>query len=191
MNRGWFAERFLAALAAIPDGATPKGIADVAGVDISHGRRKAAVNTLLKHGLVRREGGVYRLTDAGRRHLGKQIRNGPAVGTAGNGKPAVLRRAWRLMRMQRRFSLRDLFEMLDVPKDSTAAARVRKYVGRLMQAGYVKRLGRTERVGGGTWWAVYLLVRDTGPVNPVWRDPHREMYDPNTGEVIRPEATRA
>lgn len=190
--RDFFAERFLLAFARFPNGATPKEVADAAGVDIGHGRRKSVMKTLLKHGLVLRDGvGRYHLTPMGRRHTGKQIRNGRKIGTAVQGAPALPRRAWRLMRMQRQFTMRDLFEMLDIPKKGAAAERMRKYVGNLARAGYVTRLSRTQRIGNGTWWAVYLLVKDTGPINPVWRPQHRELYDPNTGEVVRRKAVVA
>lgn len=131
--------------------------------------------------------GQYRITEAGMAWLGK----GRAV-ASGQGKRSrsstrgLRERAWWLMRAWRKFTLADLLTTLADGSERDATSNLGKYLAALGRAGIVKRLqrrspGLSETSNGHViWW----LAKDIGPAAPVWRQAHKAVYDPNSGQLF-------
>ncbi|MGF1727180.1 hypothetical protein [Photobacterium nomapromontoriensis] len=84
---------------------------------------------------------------------------------------------WLTLRVLRKFRLSDLMMATEVGR-STAS----KFVNRLIQAGYVRKISPSKpRLGDG---AVFLLVRDTGPLAPIERS-KKGMWDPNEDKLFK------
>jgi hypothetical protein len=81
-------------------------------------------------------------------------------------------RAWQTMRILRRFRLPDVVATAEI-----GAANARKYITALESAGYLRTVVEKQngRKGGH---AVYMLVRDTGPLAPRMQSDGC-TYDPN------------
>ncbi|HRD35476.1 MAG TPA: hypothetical protein PLR02_14640 [Rhodocyclaceae bacterium] len=131
--------------------------------------------------------GVYRITQAGRDWLA----SGRTI-ASGQGRRRIERtnglreRAWWLMRELRKFTVADLLTTLADGSERDAHGNLGRYLSVLEQAGVVQRMRR--RVPGAAvtsnghilWW----LKRDLGRMAPVWRQRHRTVYDPNSGDVL-------
>lgn len=144
---------------------------------------------LVARGLVARVGfGQYALTEAGQEAHREQvvIGAGPWRGErkAVRERPrrSLRERAWQMLRRVRKASLPELLELLDAPDAEHGLSR---YLRALAAGGYLRRLpvrlpGTHPNSRGRVRW---LLVLDTGPKAPVWRQTRNELHDPNTGDV--------
>ncbi|AUN95902.1 hypothetical protein [Pseudazoarcus pumilus] len=135
--------------------------------------------------------GLYRVTPAGRDWLA----NGRVI-ASGQGRRrhertyGLRQRAWWLMREIRKFTVADLLTTLADGSERDPADNLRRWLVQLERVGVVQRMRRrvpgTAMTSNGhiLWW----LKRDLGRAAPVWRQRHGVVFDPNTGNILRPEA---
>lgn len=134
--------------------------------------------------VVRIETGCFRATGDGLVALarGVDIKSGPR-GPRPAGAPArrvrhvtQRDRLWQAMRIKGKFSVPELLELA-----GGSAANAQRYLARLARAGYLLELprrgaGTAPTSNGFKRWA---LIRDTGPLAPLWRPRLRQVFDPN------------
>lgn len=185
------AQPLLALIAAQPDGA-----GTTAALAARMGRPTNLITTtaliLKRRGLIEVPvRGRYVLTEAGRDWLssGRVIASGQ--GRRRTPRTSGLReRAWWLMRELRKFTLVDLLTTLADGSERDAGGNLRAYLTALERVGVVMRMRR--RVPGtspnSNGHVLYWLKRDLGRIAPVWRQRHRTVFDPNSGEVLRAQA---
>lgn len=158
--------------------------------------RRAVADTCCKlkaRGLIERvRTGCFRLTELGRiaRDSGKPITSGPAGPHTGRRrhKPKTLvARVWKAFRTLKKATLGEMLELAQrTEKDAETPAR--RYLNRLVEAGYAARLPRRRKLAtdpptsNGEW--VYVLLRDTGPEAPHYSPVRGDLFDPNTNETI-------
>lgn len=148
-----------------------------------------AAALLKRQGLVKSPNpGIYLLTRLGRRTpIGElNLKSGPK---GPNEKVAVHKdtfreRAWRSMRIRRRFTIGDLLSDAAREDEADQTNNAARYVGILRRAGFLRELPKrrpgTSPTSAG--YKVFLLVNNTGPRAPVWREKPRVVHDFNTGE---------
>lgn len=172
--------------------AAPGGTATTAEVVAHLGRCRKLIattaSTLRRRKLIEAPlRGVYRITQSGRDWIA-----GGRVIASGQGRRRIERtyglreRAWWLMRELRKFTVADLLTTLADGTERDAHGNLGRYLTVLEQAGIVQRMRR--RVPGVAitsnghilWW----LARDLGRHAPVWRQRHRAVFDPNSGDVL-------
>lgn len=150
-----------------------------------------AAQRLLKHGLIERVGpGCHQLTDAGRAMLasGLTLRSGPNGSQPGKRifSDTARVRAWAALRIRRKASMPELIALVvrGDDRERDIESNLGKYLRALAKAGYVKALPRREPGLAPTsnGYVRYLLLKDTGPLAPVWRPAKETVYDPNTEE---------
>lgn len=181
MSRRWHAEEVLGVLARLPEGARPAEIDRAAGGTSGTQAIAQSCRVLANVGLLERlDGGEYRLTTIGRRHIGKEYRSGQSNGV--RRRRSLWQRVWYIIRARRKFSVADLFELADLK--AVDERKVRYYLTVLTRAGCIAPLARGERTPAGRIAKRWLLIADPGPAHPVWRPGRRELYDPNSGKVI-------
>ncbi len=186
------ADRQEAVLRALEDGEcrTVEELAAFTGLS-RHAAAQAAARLILRAYAERVERGCYRITGDGRSALssGEVLTSGP------QGPMSVIRRPrrhtdigrfWGTMRREKKFTVPLLIAMAGRDGHIPDASGCQRYVHRLEIAGYLAPLSTREPGTAPTsnGFPRYLLVRDTGPEAPVIRRAKREVYDPNTGEVI-------
>lgn len=183
-------EKILAVLPPPGDCLTTMEIAEKSAVD----RRQAAksLDVLRRRGLARRVWrGCYRLTAAGEafRAAGRRIKSGPGGPLTGRRRlgATAAAAAWAVMRVRKKFTVPDLQCLCD----GLTAANAHKVIGKLLRAGYVRRLANRDPGTAPTspGFVKYLLVRDTGPRAPFYSPKTDELIDPNTGESHKMEGT--
>ena len=163
-------------------------IGDIADdLGLTHGQVSQAAALLIARGYLERiERGCFRATPAGRaaRDAGVRIVTGVTGPTRALRVPkrtTIRQRAWNTMRITRTFTVADLTTAVAREGDGDVEENLRRYVAALARAGYLARAAR-RRPGtapGSNGFAVYSLVRDTGPVAPVWSQKHRAIHDFN------------
>lgn len=165
------------------------------------GRSKNAVKQHLRHlmaqGLAERVArGVYRASDRGLRaqDAGLWLRKGPKGPHTGFQRPrreTVVDLSWKLLRLLGRASAAEIAALLPVEPGRCGGrapeANVRRYLKVLERFGYVRRLPRERRGPGWAGRDRFALVRDTGPLAPIWRPSRGALCDPNLDRDIRPE----
>jgi hypothetical protein len=192
----WVSNKVLTALNVLVEG---RGI-DAAGIARMSGvKDKSLENALAK---LRRsafielvDGGLYRITDAGRAFVaaGKRLTSGPRGTQHGHRlwRKSLRQRAWHAMRLRRKFTVEDILLRAAEAGDLDAETNLGKFLRALVAAGYLTVLSRTKDANAPTTSngvKRYLLVRDSGPRAPVWSDKRGSMYDPNTDEEHKPRA---
>ncbi|TCT37672.1 helix-turn-helix transcriptional regulator [Martelella mediterranea] len=151
-----------------------------------------SMSKLIMRGLVERaEVGCYQLTDDGikARSEGLVLTSGPTGPHTGRiSKPwrdTLRQRAWAAMRMSASFTLGDLVVAAS-RDDRDATSNAGRYVRALVLAGYViempVRQKGTRMTSNG--FKRYRLVRNTGPVAPVYRPGKHTIYDYNLREDV-------
>lgn len=146
--------------------------------------------------VVRRERGCYEVTAAGVKAHKKGYTCGPRRQRTSLPKPrsnTIRQRCWTLLRMRRRQSTYDLVASARSERDRAPQKSVLKFMRSLERAGYVARLdarapGTAPTSNGYVNW---LLVRDTGPVAPIFNHIAGTVRDGNTGETIALKAVRS
>mgnify|MGYP001143036401 CR=1 FL=1 len=180
-----------ALLRTLADG-TCRTIAELVVVlDLTRKQVSDAAACLLRRDYLMRMGtGCYRLTDAGiaAAAAGEIIRSGPR-GPADRVKifrDTLRTRAWRAMRIRRRFSVHDLISDAAIAADAAPDDNIGRYLRSLRSAGYVAELPRrsagTALTSNG--FKRWMLVRDTGPLAPVVLSRIGAVHDRNTGEDV-------
>jgi len=153
---------------------------------------ESACLKLRKHGLLEKTArGCHKLTAAGIAAFqeGVKLRSGPkgqhigrrhVVGT-------VRERAWQAMRILTKGSAADVIMLAAEGGEKDIENNISKYFLALERAGYLSRM-RTRQPGtalsspGHIRW---LLVRNSGPLAPAWRQTSKLVYDPNTEEEFK------
>lgn len=142
--------------------------------------------------LCRMERGCYQLTD-----LGLDAAATGAVITSGPSGPDTKRirskvqntfrdRAWRSMRLRRQFTIGDIVADAATDADADPDSNVARYVRSLRLAGYVTEM-RARQPGTkvtSCGFKRYALVKDTGPIAPVYRTKTGTLHDYNSGEDV-------
>lgn len=170
---------------------TPEEIADGTGIE-----RRAVIKgvcKLIARGYAERaERGCYRLTPDGAefRASGARLACGPAGRLTQNlrrpRKITLQDMLWRALRASRKATLPDLLRLCD--RDGSASmAGGRRYLRALQLAGYMRRLPRRDRAAAtaptSNGFAIWLLVRDTGPLAPSLRR-CGEVWDRNLRQAM-------
>lgn len=180
-----------ALLQALSDGSC-RTIADLAdALDLTRRQVSDAAACLLRRDyLMRMSAGCYRLTDEGAAAAatGEVITSGPKgprdrVRIA----PHSLRaRAWRAMRVRRRFTLHDLISDAATAADRAPDDNIGRYLRVLRASGYLAELPNRARGTPPTsnGFKRWMLVRDTGPLAPVVLSKIAAVHDRNTGEDV-------
>lgn len=151
-----------------------------------------AAALLARKGLLKRPAaGVYELTRAGREASveGINLTSGPkgAYDKVRAHRDTFRERAWRSMRIRRRFTIGDIVS--DAARDTERDARnnAMRYVGILRRAGYVREMPRRQQGTALTsnGFKVFALIQNTGPRAPVWRQARAVLHDFNLGEDVQ------
>lgn len=147
-----------------------------------------ACTVLVNRELIERiKPGCYKITSAGLVLIqsGGEVKSGPRGETAAKQHTGTLRvKSWRAMRQRKKFSLNDLIVLVADGDEKSIESNLGKYLRALERAGYLTRMARREAGTATTsnGYLRYLLVRDSGPIAPVWRPSKNAVYDPNTRE---------
>lgn len=150
----------------------------------------AAANLLRRDYLIRTGLGCYKLTEAGARAAvaGEIITSGPRRphGTVRIQSNTIRDRAWRAMRIRRRFTVPDLVADARTTADAAPLESIGRYVRMLRKAGFlVEGARRVQGVApSSNGYKIWCLVRNTGPLAPVVRSITAAVHDPNTGEDL-------
>lgn len=143
---------------------------------------------LILRGLAERvEAGCYQLTPAGQQALaaGTTITSGPRGRHTGGMRKAprdtLRQRAWTAMRMSGAFTIGDIAMAAGRAGDAAPETNVQRYLHRLKKAGYVTELQVRARGTALTsnGFKRFRLLKDTGPLAPVWSDARGQMVDRN------------
>lgn len=145
-----------------------------------------AARLIMRGQLERVEAGCYRLTPAGHEALarGEAITSGPIGPLTGRArKPlrdTLRQRAWTAMRMSGTFTIGDLI-MAAGRGEADAETNLGRYLRHLKTAGYVAELPMRQRGTRPTsnGFKQFRLLRDTGPIAPVWSAARLLMIDHN------------
>lgn len=142
--------------------------------------------------LCRMERGCYQLTDLGLKAAGdgEVIKSGPIGPDTVKVRTKVSNtfrdRAWRSMRLRRQFTIADVVADAGTEGDADPENNVARYLRALRMAGYVKEM--RERAPGtrltSNGFKRFALVRDTGPVAPVYRPKSHSLHDYNLQEEV-------
>lgn len=122
---------------------------------------------------------LYRLARDAGHHAPRLRRDGSPV-TQGAGTANM----WRSMRMLARFSAVDLAAHSTTETVNVSEATAQSYCSMLARTGYLRVVQKADPVRARK--AVYRLVRNTGPRPPMIQRV-KQVFDPNTREVHRPE----
>lgn len=164
-------------------GQTSRQIADNAGLLVK------------KELLSRTRPGCYTITESGRQVIdaGGELKSGPKTGKPRHRSSGLREKAWRLMRIRRKFSVEDLCHSICDGSEKEAESNLGKYLKALRLAGYITRLARrgkgTAITSNGSYR--YLLVLDSGPKAPVWQQRAKTVFDPNTKKEYALESAPA
>lgn len=93
-------------------------------------------------------------------------------------------RAWQSMRILRRFTTLEIAATTEIPYKSAQT-----FVERLARTGFVWCVRKNNRGRPGSY-AVFQLIRDSGPTAPICRH-NGQVYDPNLNQVFEPAAPEA
>lgn len=157
--------------------------------DVQRSSISKSVNMLISRGFAERvEIGCYQLTRAGR----KAAQNGEKIG-AGRWRPlperaqrpraSLRQKAWNVMRMGDVFTSDDL-AMLAGSGYRRPIADLQSYICLLRRAGYLHEMPVRKRgtTPGHQGFRRYRLIRNTGPIAPVWQANRKVLFDHNLGE---------
>jgi hypothetical protein len=150
----------------------------------SRDRLSALINLMNSNGLVKvRRAGCYSRTPAGDKAIEKPRKSGgPRKGQ--QLAFGLTPRVWRALRILGKASLPELLEIADA--QGRPAEHTRKYLAMLTRYGIVVISGRRSEGSAPTsnGFKRYILVRDLGPIAPVWSQRKQVLFDPNSRENI-------
>lgn len=146
-----------------------------------------AAKLILRGYAERVEAGCYQLTPAGHKALatGIAITSGPRGRLTGGLRKAprdtLRQRAWTAMRMSGAFTVGDIALAAARPGDAMPENNLQRYMRQLHRAGYLAELPVRARGTALTsnGFKRFRLLKDTGPLAPVWSDTHDVMIDRN------------
>lgn len=151
------------------------------------------MSRLVSRGAVERlENGVYRLTEFGKslKSTGdfKVFHSGPQ-GQYNRTKRATntLRsRIWRLILLNKKVNIQEMICLAADGEEKAPVSNIQKYVRALVKCGYLCEMPRRIKGGSATsnGFKQYMLLKETGRIAPVLRNDKRQIYDPNTDEVL-------
>lgn len=182
--------RLLAALNDVhPDAVDMDTLAVLPGLGLNRRQISDAAGVLERLGFASRpEPGRYQLTGAGVLALKQAVTitggpNGPNQNPR-HVKNTLRARIWRALRIKQKASLTDLLTAATTDADRQPENNARTYLSALRRAGYVVVLARREPGIAETsnGFKKWLLLRDSGPQAPIYRERYGEVFDPNTGE---------
>lgn len=188
----WIAEHILTAI----NHAKPRDCFTAKDVELATGMTakqvENALGKLKKHELIEQtRPGCLRLTAAGKAAAegGAKLHSGPNGRQPGSrGHTDGMRvRAWRAMRVRRKFSVADLVGLCAQGGERDPESNLLKYIRALTRAGILVELKHREAPasltsnGGKRWWL--MDTRDPGPLAPTVRWKREQVYDPNS-EVL-------
>ena len=164
---------------------------DYALADIARKKIVKSIGGLISRGYLERvERGCYQLTEAGEvsRYMREQLTSGPnCAHTAKIKKPlrhTVRQRAWNVMRINPVFTYDELAMAANKSSVLHTRANIEKYVRKLVATGFVNEL--TTRTPGSkltsNGFKKFSLIKNTGPIAPVFQGHKRGVFDHNTGE---------
>lgn len=162
-----------------------------ARVDLTRRQISNAAACLHRRGYLHWLGaGRYQLNEAGMAAAaaGEVITSGPLGprSKARDVRNTLRERAWRSMRIRRRFTVSDLVCDAALDSDRKPANNIQRYLGALRAAGYVVELPR--RADGlaltSNGFKRWMLAKDTGPRAPVILSKRPAIHDFNTGEDV-------
>ncbi len=183
----WIAQKVLDAMPADGTVITTAELAEATGLsrtDVKH-----AITTLSRRNLVSlHKKGRYRLLSAGRAAKDSAARIDSGNRAKRDGvqiwEGTFRERIWGALRQQLKATAPDLVELAATGSERNPENSARKYLWALLQAGYVvvlpKREPGTALTSSG--FQKYLLLRDTGPKPPIYRERRRSVFDQNTRE---------
>lgn len=182
----------MAVLQALSDGAC-QTVSDLESkLDLTRRQISNAAMCLLRRDyLIWLGAGRYQISEAGKTAAiaGEVITSGP-MGPNRFG-PRVVRntireRAWRAMRIRKRFTVPDLVTDAATEADGEPANNLRRYLRALERAGYVantpRRIAGTAMTSNGH--LLWILVKDTGPLAPIVLTKLAAIRDQNTREDV-------
>ncbi|MBO9421740.1 hypothetical protein J7481_19690 [Labrenzia sp. R4_2] len=148
--------------------------------------------SLIMRGLLERvEVGCYRLTREGKAAAadGRVISSGPYRPDRGRCRApqcnTLRQRAWNAMRMGNAFTIGDLAMAASTGGEKNPEGNLQRYLNRLVRAGYLAelpvRVRGTKLTSNG--FKRFRLIRDTGPIAPVFRPKKRDFFDHNLGDA--------
>lgn len=152
-----------------------------------------AVGNLIKHGYVTRSAtGIYRLTEKGkslkRNGLPLVINPGPQKGYKWPDEPKdnFRSRAWKAIRIKQKFTVNDILMLAKNGSEKQAQNQLHIYIRALCKAGILIELKSREPGYSLTsnGFKRFALVKDPGRLAPIFRRREKEVYNPNTGEVL-------
>lgn len=163
-------------------------IGDIAvTLGLTHTQVSQAAALLVTKGYVERiDRGCFQLTSDGRtaRDSGRTIDSGVTGTNRALRRPkriAIRQRAWAAMRIKRTFTVPDITIAVVRTGDGDVEENLRRYFNELEKDGYLARSSRRRKgsAPGSNGFAIWTLVRDTGPVAPVWSRKHAAVHDFN------------
>lgn len=146
--------------------------------------------------VIRLETGVYKLSEYGKSLKSnglKEIFHSGPQGQYNRNKHSnnTLRsRIWRLIILNKKVSVDEMLPIATDGDEKSPESNIRKYIKALVKSGYLLEMPR--RIKGdaltSNGFKQYMLLRETGPKAPIFRNDKKEMFDPNTGEVFKWQA---
>lgn len=160
-------------------------------MNLSRRQISDSAGSLIMRGFVERiEIGCYQITNEGRQAIetGQVIRSGPYRPDRGKcrapQKNTLRQRAWNAMRMGGAFTIGDLVMVAAKGKEVDADGNLRRWLKLLVRAGYLTELPvrakSTKLTSNG--FKRFRLIKNTGPVAPVWRPKKGDLFDHNLGD---------
>ncbi len=163
----------------------------VGELDLTRRQVSNSASILLRRGYLERMAiGCYQLTPAGvAAAVAGEVITAQKKGASRavrRPKNSVRERAWRAMRVRRRFTVPDLVADAVIEGESDPTKNIWAYLRHLQKVGYVAELpsrakGTALTSNGFKRW---MIVRDTGPYAPVVLSKADGVHDFNTGEDV-------
>jgi len=97
----------------------------------------------------------------------------------------LLSRVWWVIRRRGDFILPDLLATVATESDGAVESHLSRYLRALTQAGILQVDKRRQPGTAHVRYHRYHLARDLGRGAPVYRIRSKEVFDPNSGEVIK------
>ncbi len=165
-------------------------------LDLNRRQISQGATKLIFRGLLERvEVGCYQLTAAGKEAVaeGVQLTSGPIKPDRGKcrvpQRDTLRQRAWNTIRMGSAVTITDLLMAAKMGGERTAENNLHGYLRALVKFGYLIELpcraSGTKRNSNG--FKRWRILKDTGPIAPVWRAASNTLFDHNlgdTGEVV-------
>ncbi|MCW9036239.1 MAG: hypothetical protein OQJ97_18635 [Rhodospirillales bacterium] len=122
------------------------------------------------------------------REAGRKITSGPTKPHSGPRKHiagTVRGAVWKVLREGNKTTIPEIESLID-DESRSHASNIGKYLNILKKAGYVKVMPKREQGFALTsnGFNRYLLIKNTGPLNPIWSAKLGGVYDRNLSEMV-------